>query len=77
MEKFPLTIDEAVEMRLCQTCNFEGRLAKQQKPCNYHCHPSLNYLHVPACRCALTHEDINRRKFEYEYARGVFGRVVV
>jgi hypothetical protein len=74
--RFPLTIAQAAEINLCHTCNFAGRLERQQKTCNYHGHPSLNYLHVPAGRCALTQADINRRKFEYEYVRGVFGKAV-
>lgn len=76
MTNFPLTIPQAEQMNLCQTCGFAGRLAKEDKPCNYHRHPSLNYLHVPKGRCALTQEDITRREFEYVFVRGRFGKAV-
>lgn len=61
-----MTIQEAVRINLCYTCNFAGRLEKEKKPCNYHNLPGLNYLNIPDGMCALTDEEVEQRRREYD-----------
>jgi len=60
-----ITISDANNLRLCVKCNFAGRKNKEQKPCNYHAHPSLNYRNIPSGMCALRLEDRDRMFSDY------------
>ena len=59
------TITQAENQKYCQACNFAGRLKYEQKPCNYHSHPSMNYRNAPCGMCALRPEDRKRMECDY------------
>ena len=58
--RFPMTIEAAAAAGLCRLCNFAGRRRREHKPCDFH--RVLNFLEVPAGMCALTEEDIARKR---------------
>lgn len=68
-------IAEANKLRLCVKCNFVGRRKKEQKPCNYHTWPSLNYRNIQAGMCALRLED--RERMFNDYGKDRNGRLAV
>ena len=71
---FYITIEEAAATGYCPTCNFAGRKEKELKSCNYHSHPSLNYLKIPEGKCALKPFERDRRRKEYRTDKN--GRII-
>jgi len=70
---FFISIQEAEKMGFCKHCGFAGRLAYQNKPCNYHQMKSLNYRKIPNDKtCAL--KPMHREVIISDY--GMFGGVV-
>lgn len=70
-----ITIEKADGLRLCVKCGFAGRLKKQEKPCNYHTYPSLNYRNIPAGMCALRPDD--RCRMFKDYGKDRRGRLAI
>ena len=68
-------IKNAEALRLCKKCNFAGRLKKQEKPCNYHAYPSLNYRNIPDGMCAL--RLVDRDRMFRDYGKDRKGRLEV
>ena len=62
--RFSLTIEAAMSQGLCKLCNYAGRGKHEHKPCDYH--RVLNWLKVPAGMCALTDEDIARKRHDMD-----------
>jgi len=60
--KFTLTIEQASAAGFCRLCNFAGRRRRENKPCDFH--RVLNFLKVPSGMCALTEEDIARKRHD-------------
>lgn len=65
-----ISINDAYKLNLCKRCNFAGRKKRQEKPCDYHTHPSLNYRKIPPGMCALISEDRDRMFSDYGKDRG-------
>ena len=66
-DKFRLKIEQAYGAGLCRLCNYAGRGKYEHKPCNYH--RVLNWLNVPAGMCALTEDDIARKREDMALGR--------
>jgi hypothetical protein len=66
-DRFKLTIEQASAQGLCKLCNYAGRGKYEHKPCDYH--RVLNWLNVPAGMCALTEDDIARKREDMALGR--------